>query len=318
MAACLGFTLAGCSTHQSDEVTLVTEQGLGPDKWATAWLLSRQIMPGARLQVVPVGAKLPEGVRFDVDGSDLRRRGELSAFEVVRGRYELDDPLLTKFGRIVQEIEVEFWKPAELVESQAVEQGFRSLQRTYGREGVSPDCYLAFFDKVYESLKTNEEGVSMRAQDLAVDCGAVDLAAAKRNQLIPELPIEHVLREMQRGKRVVFVDVREPDEFAEGHIPGALNLSIRDVGGHIVDHLGPADYVVSYCIKDFRGFEMAKALHDAGVSNSVILKPFGVQGWVQAGLPVVGSRGLPPEAAEQRLKDCIRDVGACLASNGKE
>lgn len=292
---------------------LVTEYGLGPDKWATAWLLSRFVVPGADLEVLPAGAALPEGLHFDVEGSQLRRTGGRSAFEVTREQHGIDGTAIAFLGKIVQEIEVEFWQPPRLVASRGVERGFRGLQQAYGRDSVSPDCYLAFFDRVYERLEASglEEDLSLDG-DLLIDCGAVDLEAAGRNRLVPEVPIEHLLREMARGKTVAFVDVREPDEFAEGHIPDALNLAIRDLDDAIVGLLGSADYVVSYCVKDFRGFEMAKALRLAGVENSVILRPFGVQGWIQAGLPVVGSRGTSEGEARAQLLECVADPGICL------
>ena len=53
-----------------------------------------------------------------------------------------------------------------------------------------------------------------------------------------------------------------------------------------------ADYVVAYCIKDFRGFEMARSLRDAGVSNAVILNPYGIKGWIADGLPTVGAQAM--------------------------
>ena len=37
---------------------------------------------------------------------------------------------------------------------------------------------------------------------------------------------------MAAGRKVVFVDVREADEFMEGHIPGAINVPLRDAGPH--------------------------------------------------------------------------------------
>ena len=33
----------------------------------------------------------------------------------------------------------------------------------------------------------------------------------------------------QRDNKVVFVDVRQPEEYAEGHIPGARPIELRDI-----------------------------------------------------------------------------------------
>ena len=50
-----------------------------------------------------------------------------------------------------------------------------------------------------------------------------------------------------------------------------LNIQIRDVTPALREQLQGADYVVSYCVKDFRGYEMAKALAQVGVENAVII-----------------------------------------------
>ena len=44
----------------------------------------------------------------------------------------------------------------------------------------------------------------------------------------------------------------------------------------------------------------------AGVENSVILKPYGIKGWVAAGLPTAGDRTLDEATALARLERCLR------------
>ena len=66
------------------------------------------------------------------------------------------------------------------------------------------------------------------------------------------------------------IDVRSPGEFAEDHIPGAINLRIRDINADSIVQLPPSDLYVAYCVKDFRGFEMARKLRDhrrMGIGN---------------------------------------------------
>ncbi|WP_164833039.1 hypothetical protein [Vibrio mytili] len=45
------------------------------------------------------------------------------------------------------------------------------------------------------------------------------------------------------------------------------------------------DYIVPYCLKDFRGFETAKVLKNKGLKNVVLMEPAGFNGWRSAGLP---------------------------------
>lgn len=91
------------------------------------------------------------------------------------------------------------------------------------------------------------------------------------------------------GKRVVFVDVREPQEFAEAHIPGARSIPVRYTASVDPAELADADLVLPYCLKDFRGFEGAKTLQGLGVPNVGLLKGHGIKSWEKAGLPEAGA-----------------------------
>lgn len=305
-AIAFSLVAGGCTNAP---ITYVTEQGLGPDKWATAWLLTRHINPGAELRVVAIGEALPEGIPFDVPGAKILRQGTSSAFEVAGEGHLQSAPDLQRFSRIVHDIEIGAWGAASDPDSPVVEHAFRSLQQRYGRDKVQPECYLQFFGDVYTAIqlaRQNDEPIAASA--LATQCNAATREASRK--IVAEVSIEHLLGEMSRGKRVVFVDVREADEFAEVHIPGALNVPIRNKA-LAASQVSGADYVVSYCIKDFRGFEMAKALKDAGVENSVILNPYGLRGWVEEGLPVVGSKGLSQSDGDKRLSECVQSPQTC-------
>ena len=312
------FLLGACMpSSASPPAVFVTDYGLGPDKWATAWLLTHKVDPAARLVVVGMGKPLTEGTSFDVVDSPLRRQRDMAAFEVVRTSKGIQDPEVTRLAQIVHDIEVNFWGTGVDPSSPLVERQYRSLQRTYGREAVTPECYVAFFDSVYDALRRERtQGVEVSADSLLSDCNAIASVATKA--MVPEVPIATLLAEMRRGKSVVFIDVREADEFNEGHIPGALNVPLRDLDDEIVDRVRDADYVVSYCVKDFRGFEMAKSLHALGVKNSVILSPYGIRGWVAEGLPTAGAKALSETEAGMRLTACMAMPGQCAPPQGEK
>jgi rhodanese-related sulfurtransferase len=288
-----------------------TDYGLGPDKWASAWLMARHAVPGAELVVVPQGKPVSAGIAFDVPSSPLRRERDHAAFQTVVDHYKLTDPDLARMAQIVRDIEVNYWGDPDAAESPAVELAFRELQQRHGRYAVAPECYLAFFDKVFEAVRAQRtSGKAIEPGNLRVDCHALASQEAQ-GALVPELPIETLLTEMKSGKSVVFVDVREPDEFAEAHIPDALNIQLRELDAADIEKVRGADYVVAYCIKDFRGFEMARSLRDAGVSNAVILNPYGIKGWIADGLPTVGAQAMSETAAKKRLAECVASPQAC-------
>ncbi|HKE96879.1 MAG TPA: rhodanese-like domain-containing protein, partial [Povalibacter sp.] len=263
------------------------------------------------------GEPLPAGTPFDLPSSAIRRTADQSAFEVASARLNVTDPVVLELARYVHEMEINFWTNDGPAQATVIEEAYRSLQHRYGRDAVPPQCYVAFFDRVYQVMSDSRaRALPLAAERLALDCGELVHTADKSRERIPEVPIVDVLSAVAAGRKVIFVDVRESDEFAEGHIPGALNIPIRAVGQQLREQLDGADYVVSYCVKDFRGFEMAKALANVGVRHSVIMRPYGIKGWATLGLPVTGARALSEEHAQQALAGCLSNVSACLAREG--
>lgn len=96
---------------------------------------------------------------------------------------------------------------------------------------------------------------------------------------VPQIAIGDLQQEIQQGKKVVFIDTREPREFAETHLPNAINLPVRSITSDLAQRYADADYVIPYCLKDFRGFETAKLLKRHGLTNVALLYPSGLKGW---------------------------------------
>jgi len=93
----------------------------------------------------------------------------------------------------------------------------------------------------------------------------------------------------------LFVDVREPDEWDEGHIPGAIytgrgRLEQR-IEGLVPDKARP---LVVYCSAGSRSAFAAKALEELGYVNIVNLAG-GFQDWKRNGFDVTIPRVLSPE-----------------------
>lgn len=89
------------------------------------------------------------------------------------------------------------------------------------------------------------------------------------------------------GASPVLVDVRSADEFAAGHVPGAVNIPLDQVGSRIdeVRALQKKGEVVLYCRSGRRTAQAVQTLEDAGVSGLRHLTG-DMQGWEGAGLPV--------------------------------
>ncbi|MBK8252815.1 MAG: rhodanese-like domain-containing protein [Polyangiaceae bacterium] len=68
------------------------------------------------------------------------------------------------------------------------------------------------------------------------------------------------------GQGATLVDVRSPEEFTEGHIQGAVNVPVGELGGKLASI--PKDKpVVVYCHSGMRSKRAASALKDAGYTQ---------------------------------------------------
>ena len=79
------------------------------------------------------------------------------------------------------------------------------------------------------------------------------------------------------------LDVRSAEEFAGGHVPGALNVSHEQVAARIGE-LEPAREVVVYCERGGRAAQAAEVLSGAGFQVRHLTGD--MSGWREQGLPV--------------------------------
>ena len=288
-----------------------TWQGIEPDKWATLWLIKRYISPDSYFLLVPPNTDLPFGaLPFGVPDVAIRRANRESMFRRLKQAMKLDNPSLTYIDRIVHDVEVNIWDAPTHPHSSWLETLYRQLQARYQRDQVPVDCYLAFFD-IVASLAEQEAISPDEYQDqlnLKVRCPGIQ---QKKETLVGSLGHLDILREISLGKQVIFLDTRETEEFNETHLPGAQLLRLRDVNGENAHDLLEADLVVPYCVKDFRGFEVAKALKRHGVNRVATLSPNGLKGWLAAGLPVARFGEMDDAQAIEKLMQCAMEPSHC-------
>ncbi|WP_374414744.1 rhodanese family protein [Novosphingobium colocasiae] len=97
--------------------------------------------------------------------------------------------------------------------------------------------------------------------------------------------------------RAVLVDIREADEFARAHIPGALSQPLSALEQA---HLGvdPATDVVFTCRTGMRTAGACDRLAAAAQGDAYVLDG-GLEAWSRAGLPVAQDRSAPLEMNRQ-------------------
>jgi sulfur-carrier protein adenylyltransferase/sulfurtransferase len=106
-------------------------------------------------------------------------------------------------------------------------------------------------------------------------------------QSIPQVGPAELQSRLEAGEQVVVIDVREPDEFAKGKIPGAYTIP-RGVLEMQLDGRLPLDTsVVLYCGGGARSALACKSLAEMGYDRVENLEG-GWGAWVRLGLPVEG------------------------------
>ena len=94
------------------------------------------------------------------------------------------------------------------------------------------------------------------------------------------------LMERSRAGTVTILDVRPEDEFALGHLPGALNIPLRALEARLGE-IDPRQEIVAYCRGPYcvLSYEAVAALRARGFT--VRRLEDGLPEWRAAGLPVV-------------------------------
>jgi rhodanese-related sulfurtransferase len=105
-------------------------------------------------------------------------------------------------------------------------------------------------------------------------------------EIVPTISPNDLYEQRQSGPAPLVLDVRTPEEFRLGHIPGALNIPHTELASRI-DEVKAEHGVVLYCMVGPRARLGEKTLLDAAVPNVLHLEG-GLAAWKAAGYPVDG------------------------------
>lgn len=88
------------------------------------------------------------------------------------------------------------------------------------------------------------------------------------------------------GKAPVVLDVRSPDEFASGHIPGAVNVPLNELSERLAAlELAPTDEIVVHCEHGGRAKAAASMLRESGYTGVRDLSGH-MDAWRSKGFPL--------------------------------
>ena len=84
------------------------------------------------------------------------------------------------------------------------------------------------------------------------------------------ISMDEAVKMMKNEKNYIILDVRRPDEYAEGHIPGAINVPNEEIGTAEISELpDKSQLILVYCRSGRRSKEAAEKLEKLGYTNIV-------------------------------------------------
>ncbi len=104
---------------------------------------------------------------------------------------------------------------------------------------------------------------------------------------IREIPAAEVKAMIERGERVVYLDVREPNEYNLGHLPGAVHVPRGSLELRVEAAVPREAKVIVYCSAGVRSAAAAKTLRTMGYTD-VVSMAGGLREYVPTGGPIEG------------------------------
>jgi len=120
-----------------------------------------------------------------------------------------------------------------------------------------------------------------------VALGIAALAAAvvwAADDRAPSISPQQLEARLASGQGPLVVDVRTPQEYEAGHVPGAVNVPYDEVAKRAAELTGRGELAL-YCLKGPRARIAEAALADAGARDLLHVEG-GYSAWEAAGLPV--------------------------------
>jgi rhodanese-related sulfurtransferase len=95
-------------------------------------------------------------------------------------------------------------------------------------------------------------------------------ASQKQEITYRSISMDEALRMMESESGYIILDVRRPDEFAAGHIPGAINVANETIGTAEIPELPDKNQLIFvYCRSGRRSKEAFEKLVKLGYTNIV-------------------------------------------------
>ena len=85
-----------------------------------------------------------------------------------------------------------------------------------------------------------------------------------------QISMDEAVKTMKDEKNYIILDVRRPDEYSEGHIPGAINVPNEEIGSAEIAELpDKSQLILVYCRSGRRSKEASEKLVKLGYTGIV-------------------------------------------------
>lgn len=98
-----------------------------------------------------------------------------------------------------------------------------------------------------------------------------------------EITVDDLEALLQGGARLI--DVREPDEYTSGHVPGARSIPLGEVAARVEECVQGGETTYFICRTGGRSGNACGLL--AGLGHDVVNVAGGTMAWIMSGRPVV-------------------------------
>ncbi len=131
--------------------TWVTRTGIHVDRMASAWLIRRFIDEKARFKFVSLKEHQHKKgeLRFDMFDGEFTHQGDLCTFEVLLGRFKLDDAALSRLAQIVHDIDLKDDKHSR-PEKVGIEQLIHAIAMAHPEDEIRLARASAALDDLYQ------------------------------------------------------------------------------------------------------------------------------------------------------------------------
>jgi len=136
--------------------------------------------------------------------------------------------------------------------------------------------------------------VTSSTEELEITRIACDNYASSDFKNIKAGDLHELITDADQANDPVIVSVRKPEDYAKGHIPSAINISLKDIAKlENLQKLNPDKKIVVYCYTGRTGSQATAILNTLGYDAVNLL--WGISGWTTD--PVVAPKRFNPDTS---------------------